>query len=276
MRIPIFTAFLLFLAYSAFLSWSPEPEKVKTQNSAQQNQYVLERFFRASAPQQVIFLGSSMTGRLDFGRFDRCVYNMALDGDSVLTGLSAIRQSGKVPGMIFVEINVPEREAAHDLVAKASGWLPRLSPVFHTENVPINRLFSFLYQLRPEKPEGKVSEKAFQIAFETRRRAFETLLAADLLDRNLAELARTTSDLRTLGARIVFFEMPMHPGMESSPRAEQIRTAFRRAFPQADFLGYQELSRNLDIKTKDGIHLYPGEAREVVRNLEPSFADACK
>lgn len=248
---------------------------VKTQSPAQENQYVLERFLRSPAPQPVVFLGSSMTRRLDFRKFEPCVYNMALDGDSVLTGLSAIQQKGKIPGMIFVEINVPEREAAHDLIAKASAWLPRLSPVFHTENIPVNRLFSFLYQFRPEKPEAKVSENVFKIAFETRRRGYEDLVNAELLDRNLDEIRLVTEDLGGRGAKIVFFEIPMHPDMEHSPRAEQVRTVFRRSFPEASFLSYQDLSRNMQVKTRDGIHLYPDEARDVVRNLEPSFAGAC-
>lgn len=275
MRIPIATAVLLFLAYTAFLSFGPKPGVVKTQSAAQENQYVLERFLRSPDTAKVVFVGSSMTRRLDFRDFDPCVYNMALDGDSFLTGLTAIREAGKIPRMIFVEINVPERGVGRELIAKASGMLPRLSPVFHTENVPVNRLFSFLYQLRQEKPESKVSENAFRIAFETRRKGYDNLVAADLLDSNFSQLERLAREMQGRGAQVIFFEIPMHPDMEQSPRAEQIRAAFKRTLPAGRFLSYQDLSRNTTIKTRDGIHLHADEARDVVRNLESSFAGAC-
>jgi hypothetical protein len=248
---------------------------IKTQSPAQENQYVLERYLRQPDSGKVVFVGSSMTRRLDFREFDPCVYNMALDGDSFLTGLSAIREAGTVPRMIFVEINVPERGVGRELIAKASGMLPRLSPVFHTENVPVNRLFSFLYQLREEKPEAKVSENVFRIAFETRRKGYDNLVPADVVDSNFSQLERLARELQGRGAEIVFFEIPMHPDMEQSPRAEQVRAAFRRTLPAGRFLSYQALSRNTTIKTRDGIHLYADEARAVVRNLAPAFLGAC-
>jgi hypothetical protein len=67
----------------------------------------------------------------------------------------------------------------------------------------------------------------------------------------------------------------MHPDIARSVRAEQIRAAFARAFPNDEFLGYRELSRGMSIKTRDGVHLYKDEADGVVSNLKPLYQEAC-
>jgi len=96
-------AIILFISYGIFLEFGPKPTQARTQSQWQNNQLFVEKFFRAKKTPEVIFVGSSLVLRL--GGDYPCAYNLALAGDSVLTGLSILAKSGRVPRKVFVEIN---------------------------------------------------------------------------------------------------------------------------------------------------------------------------
>jgi hypothetical protein len=200
---------------------------------------------------------------------------MALGGDSALTGLSALARSARIPRKVFIEINVPERGINKDLIDRATGVLPKLSSIFYIENMPINLLYSFLLQTKKNNFASEVNEAVRQNGLSLQRQSYSQTLTSETLAENLAEFRAIVSALESKGAKIIFFEMPVHPDLENTPRAVQIRTDFKHAFPINQFIGFDELSNGLTIKTGDGLHLLPDEAKNVVLIFKGYFKGAC-
>ena len=84
--------------------------------------------------------------------------------------------------------------------------------------------------------------------------------------------------LRTLqkrGTQVVLFELPVHPSLEDTPRARQIRSAFRATFPDLGFVSADELGRGEPIRTVDGVHLALDESSHVAASLASHHSAAC-
>jgi hypothetical protein len=275
MRNSSLLALLFFVAYGIFIEFGPKPAQTKTQSMWQNNQLQIEEFFRAEKTPEVVIIGSSLAERLDFKGDSCCIYNMALGGDSALTGLSALARSARIPRKVFIEINVPERGINKDLIDRATGVLPKLSSIFYIENMPINLLYSFLLQTKKNNFASEVNEAVRQNGLSLQRQSYSQTLTSETLAENLAEFRAIVSALESKGAKIIFFEMPVHPDLENTPRAVQIRTDFKHAFPINQFIGFDELSNGLTIKTGDGLHLLPDEAKNVVLIFKGYFKGAC-
>jgi hypothetical protein len=275
MRNSSLLALLFFVAYGIFIEFGPKPAQTKTQSMWQNNQLQIEEFFRAEKTPEVGIIGSSLAERLDFKGDSSCIYNMALGGESALTGLSALARSARIPRKVFIEINVPERGINKDLIDRATGVLPKLSSIFYIENMPINLLYSFLLQTKKNNFASEVNEAVRQNGLSLQRQSYSQTLTSETLAENLAEFRAIVSALESKGAKIIFFEMPVHPDLENTPRAVQIRTDFKHAFPINQFIGFDELSNGLTIKTGDGLHLLPDEAKNVVLIFKGYFKGAC-
>jgi hypothetical protein len=279
MRNSLIFAAVLFLTYDLFLEYGPKPEQAKMQSQWQENRYAMETYLRdtqtKSTRHDVVYVGSSLTIRLDFSDESKCVYNLAFNGDSSLTGLSAIAHTAAKPRLVFIEINVPERGINQDLIEKSSGFLPQRSTVFHIENMPVNLAISFLYSLKKEHSSKDVNEPARQNALAMQIKGHKGTLPAEILKTNMVEFGRLVKDIESNGTRVVFFEMPIYPDLEYSARAEQIRDAFKSKFPNNQLIGFAELAEGANIKTVDGMHLTDEEAKIVVKNMKVHFADVC-
>ena len=273
------TALAFFAAYSVFVEFGPRPARLITQSQWQDNQAVVEKYFRAEPRPQVMFAGSSLTTKLKFQEFGTCLFNLAVGGDSALTGLAAIVKSGDRPRKVFVEINVP-RPPNDELVARASRILPRLSSVFYTENMPMNLLLG-LSGWRVEKywPTARSQNVAndaavFQNALSLQIQGYDRPLPIHVIRPYLERLEALVISLEERGTEVVMFEMPVHPQLEASKVAAQVRSATKARLKNR-FIGYEELSQGLAIKTSDGVHLRGSEAKGVVGNLEPFIKDVC-
>jgi hypothetical protein len=283
MRNSLIIAAVLFLIYGLFLEYGPKPVHAKMQSQWQENRYALEKYFQDSksgiAKHEVVYVGSSLTKRLDFADESKCVYNLSFNGDSALTGLSAIAHSAAKPRVVFVEINVPQRGIDQDLIAKASGFVTQLSAVFHIENMPINIansfLYSFVHSLKMNKPSKEVNETVRLDALAMQVKVGKGTLSSDILKENLAEFSRLVKDIESNGTKVAFFEMPIHPDLEYSARTVQIRNAFKSSFPNNQLIDFTELAEGANIKTVDGMHLSDDDAKIVVKNMKVHFADVC-
>lgn len=275
MRNSLIIVAILFFVYALFLNYGPKAAQPKMQSQWQSNQYCIEKYLRDSkvnpVRHKIVFVGSSLTSRLDLTEEFGCVYNLSLNGGSALTGLSVITHSTARPRLVFVEINVPERGVDQDLIAKSSEFLPQVSAVFHVGNMPVNLatsfLYSFIYSLHKSKPFRDVNEFARLKGIAERSKNDISPLPTDTLKSNIAEFSRLVKDIESKGTKVVFFEMPIHPDLELYPRAVQIRNAFKSSFPNYSLLSFTELAEGSTVKTTDGMHLSDNEARNVVRNL---------
>lgn len=268
MRTSIATAIALFLLYAALLHIAPEPSRRKLQSQWQENRRTVEQYFQHRVPQDTVFVGSSLTRRLHVQDQLSCAYNLAVDGESTLTGLHAIRAAGYKPLKVFAEINVPERPVNQSLIDHGRSKLLSVSPVFWTDHIPTNYFYSTISSWRqreiiapPASPAARASELARQTA------AYGKPLDAKALERSLVAYRNIVAELESEGVKVLLFEMPVHPSLEGSTRATQIRAAFVNAFGPSNVLSVQQLAQGIAIDTVDGVHLSADEARAVVANL---------
>lgn len=283
MRNSLIVVAILLVGYGLFLHYGPKPTRAKLQSQWQYNRYCIEKFLRDSKEDQsryeIVLVGSSLSSRLDFTEVSKSVYNLSFNGGSALTGLSVIAHSATKPRLVLVEINVPERGVDQDLIAKSSGLLPQLSAIFHVENMPINLatsyLYSFVYSLHRGKPAKEANEPVRRKGIAAQSDSHKIPLPASVLNSNMAEFGRLVRAIESNGARVVFFEMPIHPDLESSPREVQVRNSFKCTFPNSQLLGFTQLAAGLAVKTTDGMHLSDEEARVVVENLKGYFKGYC-
>lgn len=271
MKTSIASAIAFLLLYAALIHFLPTPSRLKLQSQWQENRRTVEQFFLKQPAERMVFAGSSLTRRLDLKNGLACAYNLAVDGESTLTGLSAVQAARHKPARVFAEINVPERPVSQSLIDHGRSRLLQLSPVFLTENIPTNYLYSTISSWRqreithaPVNPIARASELARQTS------AYSKPLDSQVLANSIANYQSVIASLREQGVSVTLFEMPIHPSLESSARASQVRAAFIAAFGRANVLDFNALAEGVSIDTVDGLHLSVDEARAVVTNLARS------
>ena len=274
MKISLFVAAGLLLLHATFVAFGPKPREPRFQNQEQQNRYIIERYLADSASAKILYVGSSMTARIPPTGRPSCAYNLALHGESSLTGLSVAALAGSRPKLAFVEINVPERKPNAKLIAKGDSALARSLGVLAVQNMPVNLLFSYLFQFKGGgAPAFDARMLANGLPIEQDTYAHE--IAPELLAENMQILRGQVDALEASGTQVIFFELPIHPVLEETPRARQIRAAFAATFPKERLIRSTELARGIAIRTIDGVHLSTEEADAVARALQSYHADAC-
>jgi hypothetical protein len=251
------------------------------QSQWQQNLYTTERYIletqKGTDIPDIIFVGTSLTNRLDFEHDSKCIYNLSLQGDSSLTGLTVISKSPQIPHNIFVEINIPNLHVNNYIVDKSLGALPRTFNIFKVENMPINFAINIIQQFRDIKEESSVAfnTETLKTALVLQIKQYSKTIDLNTLEKSKYEFISLINELESRGATVIFYEMPIHPDLEQLPRAVQIRDFFLKTFPNHRLLLYKELTKGNNIKTTDGIHLLRSEATSVVKVFEDLFSDPC-
>ena len=274
MRTSLLVASALMLAFAAFIAFAPLPHQPRFQSQEQQNRYVVERYVATASKVPVVYVGSSMTARLAEADPSSCGYDLALHGESSLTGLSVAALESEHPRRVFVEINVPERRANVDLLRKSERNPIRNLSVFATRNMPVNLLLGYLSQFRQANP-ADIDEAALTAGLATQRDVYHKPVDAALLAENLAFVKSRVEALEAKGTSVVFFELPVHPELIDMPRARQIREAFATAFPHHRIVAPSELAGGLAVRTTDGVHLAAGEAEIVAARLHALHRGDC-
>jgi hypothetical protein len=276
MKLSLLVAAGLLLLHAAFVAYGPRSGEPRFQNQEQQNRYIIERFFAQPAAQDVVYVGSSMAARLSLGGTPPCTYNLALHGESSLSGLAVATLRKARPRLVFIEINVPERKPNLALIDKANGPLARHFSLFGVENMPVNMLFTYLSRLKGNgNGTPTLDARLLANGLTTERDVYSHEIPRSLLSENMLILKDQVDGLKAAGTRVVFFELPIHPSLEQTPRALQIRAAFATTFPTDRMIASTELSRGISIQTIDGVHLAPSEAAAVEMALQTYAGGAC-
>jgi hypothetical protein len=192
-----------------------------------------------------------------------------------------------LPDTVFVEVNFPERESNTNLINSAKGWLATRFPDF-VYVAPISYIAQLggglLQRLRANQPtyidgvavardsaggEVRATELAIQ------RGVFETMLAEPVLKNKLVEFSLKMNKLEKSGVEVVLLELPIHPELEDTPRARQIRDAFQQAFPNLHTVSAAMLAQGVTIKTADGLHLTDHDLDSILRNFLPELNRVC-
>ena len=283
MKTSLAVASVLIGAYGLLLGYRQMEPATPLQMYWKKNRNTVAMYLQnPKAP--VVFTGSSLTVTLEFNEANECVYNLGLIGESALTGIDIISDSEHKPSVVFVEVNFPGRESNKTLIKEASGFLARNFPEF-TYTPPISlvgNMLASLHHLFKDKPPQEDGSNAKPDPEEARKKEltlqlelFNVPLPPVLLTTKIDEFRAKVKNLENNGVRVVFFEMPVHPDLENSNQAVQVRTAFRSAFPDNTFIGFEELANGVEVNPADGLHLNVVGATGVIRNLKSYYVDSC-
>ena len=268
----IFATTLLQLAvYLALLNVTPPAPRVFTQSQWDLNRHVLESYVLGGSTVQTVFVGSSLTQRVEFPDDPFSVRNLALSGDSAFSGLATILATSHRPKRVFVEINVLDRDVNLTIIESTTGLLPRLSKIFQTKNSPANFILSQLGRVHLQARSDILNESVFQKLLDVNVAEHSIPLNTDLLNQRIQNYQKMISEISQRGAKVVFFEMPVNPAVANSPRARQIREAVQKGFPSHLCIEGAALASGLEIRTQDGIHLSIREVESLVPRLRELY-----
>lgn len=275
MRTIIATTTLLLAAYMVFLQLSGPAALPRNQSQWQDNLTVMERFQTSSVAIDSAYVGSSLTRRLTVERPGQCAFNLSLDGDSALTGLALVQARDRPLRQVFVEINVPQRPENKLLLAEALRHASYRLPIFLTENIPVNRLIAFVNERRGVRPRVAPTGAAFDGALKLQQDSYKQRIDATELASQLARFRQLVTEIESRSTSVVFFELPVDGSLENTVRAQQIRSAFRDAFPSHSMVTFEELTDRGAVQTLDGVHLADGVAERVSSQIQARFPSRC-
>ena len=283
MKISIAVALALLITYAALIGLSSSGIETESQGYWRKNRNTIASYGAAST-QKAVFVGSSLTAAIAFHGFEACAYNLGLIGESALTGLEVVRSKTWYPKTVFVEVNFPDRESNPALIQSANGIWAKHFPDF-VYVAPITYMAQLggavLQRIRTKHVEGAseslgtVPANAREAELAIQRMVFESTISEAELQNKLIEFAIKIEKLVAAGVEVVLVELPIHPDLEGTPRARQIREAFRRKFPSLQMFNAEDLAHGLDIKTADGLHLTNEDSAGVMRNFLPKLQTVC-
>ena len=254
-----------FISYS-FLLYKWQPNVTTFQNIWVENYSAAEKYIYMRELPKYVIVGSSMGNRLIEDSFTSDTYNLSLGGGGVLDGLHIIQKSGRIPDAIFVETNVIERELKHEMIDDLfTPFLWRIKGGFLSLQYtyqPINIALSLMKKQTRDSHIGvkdePPNEKILEANLERQRRDNDT--------RNVFSESSTPDELKNLinyfrkkGAKIVFFQMPVHESVLSSMRYRERKKLLLEMFPDEEF-HWIKIDDAQMFKTSDGIHLMPHSA----------------
>lgn len=225
-----------------------------------------------------VMVGSSLTAVLPEIALSP-VYNLALSGGSVITGLRLVSESGRYPKTLFIEVNVLMRDADEGLLYEllSPTWLQLKTwcVACRTRNQPATVLLSWLSLLRASHvPPQERDRLAMQTVRNEQR--FRVLLGNQLaksnqppqsreLGHSLESMATLVKNIRQAGTRVVFVWMPMDDDLNASPLYDGVFHAAREKFPEPEYawLVFNEKG----FRTSDGAHLIYPDARRVAEAI---------
>jgi hypothetical protein len=210
---------------------------------------------------------------MSFKGDESCIYKLSFQGGSALTGLDVILKSSHKPKMVLIEINVPLRGSSSELIEHAFSSAAMISPVFYTQNIPVNLFRSF--NKKRDIEDHKVVEAVFKKRLGRSQRIYSELIPESTIETQLQKFKERVARLQRKGTEVVFFEMPVDQSLEHLVRTEQIRMEFIQAFPKNTFVSFEELSKEVNIVTSDGVHLHSDAAKGVSSNLRRYYGQEC-
>jgi hypothetical protein len=271
----VVAVFLLFAGYAGLVRLAPEPRVAVYPNLAERNigeaQHVI--FGRGGPP--VVLVGSSLASRFQYRTFDRCFRNLALAGQSSLTGLALLAASDIRPRVVLIETNVLHRDLDSAFLSDVEGPLKRRVSVFQAGNRPVNLVTSYLTSLRyPNElafvaaAESAVDPRVVELGLSLQVKQYAITIDPLTLQARLDEFRAAITRLQADGVQVILFEMPVDPALREAPRAVQIRRAMRQTFPALDYWDLATWPGIDPIRTRDGLHLVLADALRTGKALE--------
>jgi len=206
--------------------------------------------------------------------------NLALGGDSALTGLEIVARHPPFPKILLVEINVLQKPANHPLVASALAPVPakirELLPAARVQYQPINILYWALHRVvhgRRGVVDTVIPEETHRTLLALQDANYRQTPDAADLSANLEQLRILVRSLETKGVTVVFFELPVDPSLVNLPLATVIRHHVQTIFPVSQYC-WIDWPIDGGFRNTDGVHLIETSAYNVAATFEARL-NAC-
>jgi hypothetical protein len=250
-------AFVLCLIFLGIYSISIKfvPFEIHTgQGQADENKIKLENYLFEDQRCQFIFVGSSLSYRLEKDDLGPDFCNLSFGGGSALSGIEVVLKYPKqFLKKVYVEINVL-RDIDDNLLESVEGsyfWIKEFVPALQNRYRPINVALNYLQTKFPQASYNPSPEQ-FKLLFAIQKREVSDMneIFISELKKNVVTLKRQVRELEAKNIKVVLVEVPMDPLMLKSPRMEFIRSQFLENFPRLKIWSSGE-----SFDTVDGIHL---------------------
>lgn len=248
---------LLFATFSTFI-WLKKKEFNSVQYQNQENVIKIQHFLYNEKPLRAIVVGTSLSAKLSTDSLEG-VYNLSMAGLSVLDGLHILFLRNEIPPVVFIETNYFFKAESKDFTSqfdsKASNYIKSKLPALQDENQPAGIVKHYLRKPEPKTgiPQNDqplsddVFGKLLMMQQETYKQPDTTRIR-----QSLQVLETSVQEIIKRGSTVCFFEMPVHPALDTLPLSEMIRSTIKRTFPQ---IHYIEKPSGITFNTTDGIHL---------------------
>lgn len=275
----------LLVTLGAFIAWSVVigilPEDMGWEQPIWNENTSLGQDFLYGDPlgeEDIVVLGSSLSALLPLDSITgRRVRRLALSGMGVRDGLAILESMAKGPAMVLIETNLitkaPNDEFSKALLSPVPRELGRYFPAMRQRNQPVTVLMGGLFYLKNGAPADRrpviVPERPInQFMLDQRRAEYAEVIPADELSLSLQSLRLRLERLASrTGTKVVLFEMPVHPDLCESDRAEGIRKEIGKVFAEDDFSLF--LAPDCTVyRTSDGHHLTQASAMQYARFLD--------
>lgn len=284
----LFSFFLLFAGSYSILVSAVSPNRIPKQSWWQHNRMRAEAFLTEGKDARFVITGSSMSDRM-IAEKNSGWFNLSLVGEGALTGLALLAASDAVPKYVLIEVNqLSVKENSKFALENTDPYFVftrRNFPIFLTEKQPSNfflgiasdfsQQFSFLQPANPSSDPSS-EERARKLKedhLEEVIRWYGAPVEFEKLEQRMQSLSRILTKLSEKGIRPIFYEIPMHPKVLSSPKETRTREIVRKRFPETGFLWYT--AKGSPFEDSDALHLtYPeanrffAELKEYAENLK--------
>jgi hypothetical protein len=250
-----------------------QPEITQAQNQFAQNVIDAERFVYEVDSLGALVVGSSMAD--DFDTYtDGRVRVLGMNGMSAREGLQVLRESGRVPSRVAIELNcltAPANDAFLERVFNQA-WMPlrRHILALRMEYQPASVVTSLAKAAFGKKKSDQTTSTAEGVVPEWRleelRRKYANPPSLPELEDNLRSVRETVKTLERNGVKVVYYEYPVPHGLANTPFHTVRRevTAAILGPEAANPLTFDEAT----LSTRDGIHLTASGQRAVAIALE--------
>lgn len=226
--------------------------------------------YRSSPTPDVLLVGSSLTFRLLEGYFSPLrVSNLALPGDSPLTGLEIVRRSAAVPRLVLVESNLLSRPLNKPLLERYSQ--PRDQFFFRPIQTAVAYVVSASSAAQTHIDYSKLLDLAPQgynnaAAIDEAAKVFSNSDLDTVIREDAKELPDLVSALEERGSKVFLFEMPLPEKIAASHWAEVTRSAAHDAVRQDHWLQLRYPTEEL--RFTDHAHLDERSAFIVAQSIK--------
>jgi len=253
------------MLYSLFL-YVARPVVTTFQNMWVKNYAVAEQYIYQPADKGVVIVGSSMAAKLPADGLRTDAYNLSFVGGSAITGLSIIRQSGRIPVAIFIETNVLERGLNDEMLSRLftpliwrlKGKLVSLQYTYQPINLLLSLIKGYSMQYAVAGGEEKPDKRRFTIGLN--KQLVNSQSVVPLQNNTLfAAIKEQVHFFEGQGTRVVFFQMPVAGQLLASPLYRARKMLLPALFPSNQF-NWVDAAEQRKYQTTDGVHLMPRSA----------------